>query len=224
MFEAIRQNDGATLRTLARTFIRRGNDPAALLSLDYVFSSPLNLKLQGLPLFEIRASLSLYLDYTRLLNKLRRDELCGEGSNRQRLFGFKVLGRNRYLVPKHTILYEKLVNRSDPRGKSTGGYGCGYDEIHRGITQFVSERVDNRTEIQDRTCRSVHGFAPCLHFLVQKKCSAQKGNVQCAFQHIHLEQLTTNWYHARLRLILLQFQILDSARCEKLDVKRYAWA
>ena len=211
-----------TLRTLAKTFLGSGNNPAALLCLDHVFSSP--LKLQDLPLVEAQASLSLYLDYTRLLNKVRRDESLSEGLNPQRLFGFQVLGRSRYLVPKHTILYEKLTNRSDPRGKSTAGYECGYGEIRRGIIEFISSRIDGRTKIQDDACHSVHGFAPCLRFLVQKKCSTQKGNGSCTFQHIQSEQLTMDWYHAQLRLILLQFQILDSARCDKLDVKRYAFA
>jgi hypothetical protein len=110
MFKAIQGADHASLRTLAKTFIRTENDPAALLCLDHVFSSP--LKLRNLPLVEIQASLSLYLDYIRLLNKFYNDESLTEGSNHQRLFGFQVLGENRYLVPKHTLLYEKLTNRS----------------------------------------------------------------------------------------------------------------
>lgn len=219
MFEAILRGESASLRTLAKTFIELGNVPAALLCLDHVFSPP--LKLRGLPLLEVQASLSLYRDYIRLLNKLRREESLTEGSNRQKLFGFQVLGRNRYLVPKHTLLFGKLSNRPDPRGKSAGGYGCGHDEIRRGIIQFISSRIADRTEIQDDACRDVHGFSPCLRFLVQKKCSAEKGKGPCAFQHIQPEQLTVDWYQIRLHLILLQFQILDSAHCDKLDVKRY---
>ena len=219
MYEAVRRADSASLRTLAKTFIGAGNDSAAVLCLDHVFSSPLNL--QKVPLAEVQASLSLYLDYIRLLNKLWRNESVAEGSNRQRLFGFKVLGRNRYLVSKHTLLHGKLSSRSDPRGKSTDGYECGYDEIRRGIVQFVSGRINHRTETLDNTCRQLQGFSPCLSLLIQKDCSRQKGTGTCPFQHIQPEQLTVDWYHARLRLILLQFQILDSARCEKLDTKKY---
>jgi len=222
MYEAIRHYDSATLRTLAKTLIERGDDPAALLCLDRAFSSL--LKLQGLPLVEVQASLSLCFDYIRLLNKIRRDESLVEGSNCQRLFGFQVLGRNRYLVPKHTILYKKLANQSDLRGKGTAGFERGYDDIRRGIIQFISGRIDDRAENQDNACRGVHGFAPCLRYLVQKKCTTQGGNGSCTFQHIQSEQLTVDWYRAQLRLILLQFQILDSARCDKLDVKRYAFA
>ena len=218
MFEAIKRVDRASIRALAETFIGTGNDPAALLCLDHVFSSP--LKLRGLPLAEVQASLSLYLAYIRLLDKFRHDESLAEGSNRQRLFGFQVLGRNSYLIPENTILHGRLINRSDSGGKSVGGHGYGYDEIRRGITQLISSRIDGRTETQNKACRDVHGFSPCFDLLVQKRCP-QKGKEPCTFQHVQPEQLTVNWYHARLRLILLQFQILHSARCDKLDVKKY---
>ena len=218
MFKAIQRADRESLRTLAKTFIGIGNDLAALLCLDHVFSSP--LKLRGLPLAEVQASLSLYLAYIRLLDKFRHDESLAEGSNRQRLFGFQVLGRNSYLVPENTLLHGRLINRSDSGGKSVGGHGCGYDEIRRGITQLISSRIDGRTETQNKACRDVHGFSPCFDLLVQKRCP-QKGKEPCTFQHVQPEQLTVNWYHARLRPILLQFQILHSARCDKLDVKKY---
>ena len=218
MFKAIQRADRESLRTLAKTFIGIGNDLAALLCLDHVFSSP--LKLRGLPLAEVQASLSLYLAYIRLLDKFRHDESLAEGSNRQRLFGFQVLRRNSYLIPENTLLHGRLINRSDSGGKSVGGHGCGYDEIRRGITQLISSRIDGRTETQNKACRDVHGFSPCFDLLVQKRCP-QKGKEPCTFQHVQPEQLTVNWHHARLRLILLQFQILHSARCDKLDVKKY---
>ena len=219
MFKAVGCADSASLRTLAKIFIGMGNDPAALLCLDHVFSSPPNLR--KIPLAEVQASLSLYLDYIHLLNKLRPNKSSAEGLNRQRLFGFKVLGRNRYLVSKHTLLHGKLSSRFDPSGKSMDGYECGYDEIRQGIVQFISSRIDYRTETLDNACRELRGFSPCLSLLVQKDCSPQKGMGSCPFQHIQPEKLTVDRYHARLRLILLQFQILDSARCENLDTKKY---
>lgn len=218
-FKAIQRADHASLRTLARTFIRAGNDPVALLSLDHVFSSP--LVLQGLPLTEIQASLSLFLDYIRLLNKFRRDESLVEGSDHQRLFGFHVLGEDSYLAPEHTPLYEKLTNQSGSNRKSMGGYKCGYDELSWGIIQLISSRIRNRTEIQNGACRDVHGFSPCLRLLVQNKCDPPKEKGLCVFQHIRPEQISTDWYHARLRLILLQFQVLDSARCYDWYVTKY---
>ena len=219
MFQAIQRADYSTLRTLAKTFIGAGNDLAALLCLDHVFSSA--PELTNLNLIEIQASLSLYLAYIRLLSKFRHDESLAEGSNRQRSFGFQVLGRNSYLVPENTLLHGKLTSRSDSGGKSVGGHGCSYDEIRRGITQLILSRIDGRTETQNKACRDVHGFSPCFDLLIQKRCNPQKGKEPCTFQHVQPEQLTVDWYHARLRLILLQFQILDSARCDKLDVKKY---
>jgi len=222
MFQAIRRADHASLRTFAKTFIGMGNDPAALLCLDHAFSSPLELR--NLPFSEIDALLSLYFHYIRLLNKFRRDKSLAQDSSHQRLFGFQMLGKNRYLAPRHSTLHEKLTNQSGSSRKGTDGHACGSDDLRRGITQLISARISNRTEAQDGACRSVHGFSPCLHLLIEEKCDSPDGEGSCSFQHIQREQLTSDWYNARLRLILLQFRILNLARCDNLDVKRYVLA
>ena len=212
MFKAIQRVDRTNLRVLAKTFIETGEDTAALLCLDHVFSSPLMLR--GLSLVAAQALLSLYLDYVRLLNKFRRNESLAEGSNHQRLwlFGFQVLEEDRYLVPEHTLLHGELTSQFGSSRKGVDGYRCSYDELRRGIIRLISSRIRDRTEIQNGACWDVHGFSPCLRLLLQRKCDPPKGKGPCTFQHIQPEQLTVDWYHARLRLILLQFQILDSAR------------
>ena len=101
------------------------------------------------------------------------------------------------------------------------GYACGSDELSQGIIELISNRILDRTRIQNDTCRNVHGFSPCLRLLVQKECNPPEEHWPCTLQHIQPEQLTVDWYHARLRLILLQFQILDLARYDGLDVKKY---
>lgn len=199
-----------------------GNDLVALLCLDHAFSSP--LKLRGLPLAEVQASLSLYLEYVRLLNKFRRDESLAEGSNRQRLFGFQVLGRNSYLVPERTLLHERLANQSSSNRRSAVGYRFDYNELSGGITRLISSRTFDRTKVQNGTCYDVHGFSPCLRLLFQKRCEPPKGQGPCPFQHIQPGELTVDWYHTRLRLILLQFQILNSARYDDSDAKKYVLA
>jgi hypothetical protein len=219
MFQAIQRADHPSLRKSGKTFIGMENDLAALLCLDHAFSSP--LKLQNLSLSEVETLLSLYLDYIRLLNKFRRDGSLIEGSNHQRLFGFQATGENRYLAPRHTILHERLTDRSGSGRKGVEGRTCGSEELRRGITQLISDRITDRTEAQNSSCRDVHGFSPCLRLLIDEKCDSRSGEGSCTFQHIKRDQLTVDWYNARLRLMLLQFQILNLARCDNLDVKGY---
>lgn len=189
-----------------------------MLCLDHAFSSALSLRNLSLP--EIQESHTLFFNYIRLLNKLLSDESLTKGSSRQRLFGFQVLGENRYLVPKRTILYKNLIDRPGSDGPSVDGYRCGSGELRRGTAEIMRSRIRDRTKAQDRACREVHGFSPCLRMLIQKECNLQKGQGPCAFQHVRPEQLTVDWYHSRLRLILLQFRILDSANCYELHVGR----
>ena len=219
MFQAIGRVDRASLRALAKIFTDMENLPATLLCLDHIFSS--RPKLQGLPLSEIQESFSVYLGYVRLLTKFRRDESLAQGSNHQRLFGFKALKGNRYLVPRHTPLHDQLTGRYASSAKDTDGYGCGYDELRRGISQLISRRIQDRTEAQNSACHDIHGFSPCLSLVVEKGCNPPDEDGSCTFQHVQQEQLTVDWYHARLSLVLLQFQILDSARYGDLGVKKY---
>ena len=218
MFEAIRSADHESLSTLAKTFIGTGEDTTALLCLDHVFSSP--LELQGLPLDEIEPLLTLYFDYVRLLNKLRRDGSLDQDSSLQRLFGFQALEESRYKAPKYTTLHGKLTERFASSRKVASGYTCGPVELQQGIDQLISSRISDRTEVHDGACRNVDGFSPCLSLLVEGKCDSSRRGEPCTLQHVQTEQLTVDWYHARLRLILLQFQILSAARYDDLDVKR----
>ena len=222
MFEAIRDADYAKLRELAKTFVGTGKDAAVLLCLDHVFSSP--LKLQNLPFIEIQAWLSLYLDYIRRLNKLMAGKSVSQGSDRQRLLGFQVLRGNRYRTPKHTLLHDKFVDRSGPGRKGTEGDTHTSEELRKGIVELIESRISDRTKVQDSACRDVHGFSPCLYLLVGEKCRSPGIEGSCTFQHIQPEQLTVDWYHARLRLIFLQLQILNLARYCDLRVTGYVLA
>ena len=217
MFKAILTSDRASLRAFARAFIEEGNDPAALLCLDHFFSAP--LKLRNRPLDEVHASLCLYLDYVDLLNKLRRSESLAEGSARRRLFGFRMLGTNRYLVPEHTPLYKKAVGGSLSGKKGANGYTVSYNELNRCITYVIQTRILKRTEVQNATCGSVLRSLPCLQLLTQGECTSPKGT--CTFQHIRPDRLTVDWYYARLGIILLQLRILDLAQYDEMNVKKY---
>ena len=168
MFEAIRDADHTYLRILAKTFTRAGNDIAALLCLDHIFSSP--PKLRQLSLTDVHAWLSLYLNYIRLLDRLRRDDSLAEGSKHQRLFGFQVLGEDRYFVPKHTLIFDILTEQSGSSEENTDGYTCAYSELSGGIVQVISSRIYDRTELHNSACRGVHGFSPCLALIVRGQC------------------------------------------------------
>jgi hypothetical protein len=216
MFEAIQRIDHKTLCVLAKTFIKARNDPAALLCLDYVFTSP--LRLRNLSHADIHALLSLYLEYVRLLDRFYRDNSLAEGSKHQRLFGFQVQGDNRYLAPKHTRVYEILTEQSGTDEESADGFACTYNDITRGIVQLISGRIYNRTKFLNSACREVRGFSPCLSFMVRGQC---KWGESCYFQHIQQDHLTVEWYHARVRLILLQLQILNLARYYPWPVLKY---
>ena len=213
MFQAIRHGDRENLRVLADTFFGAGNNVSALLCFDHAFSSTPDL--HGLPLSEIKKTLLLFLSYIRLLDKFLFNDSLTEGSNRQNLFGFRVLGENRYLVPKRNILYEKLTKRSP----DMDGYRCGSEELRRCINNVIKARIRDRTNGLDKACRDIGGFLPCLRLLVQKECNpSRRQGTPCHFQHIQWRELTVEWYRNWFSLLFLQFRILDVANCHDLHV------
>ena len=215
MFQAIQRADYAALCALAKTFIGMRNDIAAVLCLDRVFSSPLELR--TIPISGVQEWLSLYLNYLRLLIKLQGDKSLSNTSNKQRLFGFRALGEGRSLVPKRTLLYGKLASKSGSGGRGDDGHICGYDELRRGINGIIGSRILDRTRFLENACRGVHGLSPCLQLLVQGECNPPDGQELCTFQHIQPEELTADWYHVRRRSVLLQLEILNTARQFYLD-------
>ena len=219
MFQAIRSGDRMSLCSLAKSFTKSGNHPAALLCLDHAFSPPLSL--QDLPLTRIQTLLSMYSCYIQLLKQLLDDESFAEGSNHQRLFGFRAFRQSRYLAPKHTLLYKRLVDQSSSSQQGGDGFICGYNVLRRGIVELIESRIRDRTMIENTACCDVHGFSPCFQLLVQKECNPPDKRAPCTFQHIQPEKLTVDWYRARLSLILLQFRILDCARLHDLDLAKY---
>lgn len=216
MFEAIQNADHTRLGALAKAFIGAENDPAALMCLDHFFSSPPQLR--HLSLADIHALLSLYLDYIRLLNRLWRDDSLAEGSKHQKLFGFQVLGEDRYFVPNHAHIHKILTNQTIGSEEGTDEHMWTYDELSGGIVQLILSRIRDRTMLEHNACRDAHGFSPCLTLIARGQC---KRGESCNFQHIQPDHLTAEWYHARVRVILLQFQILNSARCYPWLVTKY---
>ena len=211
-FQAIHRADYEALRMLAKTFVETRHD-LAVLCLDHVFSHP--FELQGLTMFETQELLSLYLDYIRLLTKFLHDESLPNNLDKQRLFGFQALGWERWLVLRDTVLYEGLTGTSDSSGRGGDGYICGHDELRRGIRVVIEDRISTRTWAEDRACRQIHGFSPCLRLLIQGECDPL-----CSFRHIQPEHI--DLYHARLHLILLQFEILYTTGYSSGAVT-YAW-
>lgn len=198
--------DLVQLRRLAFGFYIRRNSAAALICLDHVFSS--HPTLHKATLVETEALLSLYLTYVRLLVQFWRDDRFSEGSNHQKVFGFEVQQEDHYLVPKNTFIYGKVSAARGMLEDPPAEYSCSREELSRVILRAIVAHIASRTKVQERACYGTRGFSPCLNTLIKGNCTKET----CPFQHIQPDSITVEWFHARLRFLFLEFQILRLAQ------------
>lgn len=198
--------DFGRLRLLGFSFLRRTNSTAALICLDHVFSRPPTF--HKTTLLETEALLSRYHAYVQLLIRFWRDDCLSEGSDHQKLFGFEVQQEDHYLVPKNTFIHGELSSARGILEDPPAEYTCSREELSDVIIHVLLDRIRARVEIQERACRETRGFSPCLTTLIGRNCA----NEACPFQHIQPASITVEWFHARLRFLFLEFQILRSAQ------------
>jgi len=209
--------DIVQLRRLAFSFLRRSNSAAALVCLDHVFSLPPGLR--KATLVETESLLSLYLTYIRLLDQLWRDCQLSEGSDRQKLFAFDVRREGRYIVPKNTFIHGKVSAARRILNDPPQEYVCSHEELGRITSNAILAHIKTRVEKQERACRETRGFSPCLSTLIKGNCF----NETCPFQHIQPDAITVDWFHARLRFLFLEFQILRLAQLFDKGVMQYVY-
>jgi len=201
-------------RLLAFKFLGRKNDVAALVCLDHVFSRPPTLR--KVTLIEIESLLSLYLTYVRLLDQLWRDDRLSRGSNRQKVFAFDVQ-EGRYLIPKGTFVHREVSAARGILDDPPPEYVLSREDLSRITSNVILNHIKTRVEIQERACRETRGFSPCLYTLIGRNCT----NERCPFQHVQPNEITTEWFHRRLRFLFLEFQILRLAQLFDKGVMQY---
>jgi hypothetical protein len=207
MFQSIVHSDAKTLLLLGQKFhYVYKNFSAALLCLDHGFATP--PKVQGIPHAQVASSLHLYLAYIRLFEDVLHYRTPENNPAFRKVFGFRDTEDHLFYIPKNTFLYlhanetRTLSVRSDEEGFSFRDY-----DFRRVLCTALRQRVRERVSAQDRVCRETRGFALCLHFVSSGKCT----RADCYFLHMGSKDLNIQWYNTRIRIFLLQFQIIRLA-------------
>jgi len=199
--------DLVQLRRLAFKFnLGRTNKAVALVCLDHLFYRAPSF--QKATLVETESLLSRYLTYVRLLDQLWRDNEYSEGSNAQKIFAYEIQQEDRYLVPSNTFLHGRVSAARGILSDPPSEYICSREELGRIISSGILRHIKIRVKIQENACRGTRGFSPCLNIFFGRNCY----NESCQFQHTPPNEITLDWFHARLRFLFLEFQILRLAQ------------
>ena len=204
MFRARHKGDFKTLRSLHTNFVGSMNYPAGLMCLDSAFAS--TLPLQGAPAVNPRPELLIHFSYFELLDRLRREDSLDTGSIRQKIFAFQPHQDDQFFVPANTFLHTIFLSKPDTV-QEKGGCVVTHEELRRVLDYEIPEYMRLRAKQQNNAYRRRLGAAPCLAAVTGGGCPKQ----DCQLQHIRPEKMTVGWFNDRIRLVLLEIQILNLA-------------
>ena len=206
MFRARHTADFKTLRDLYPKFVRAKNHSAALMCLDSTFTS--TLPRQGVPTIDSSPELLLHFTYFELLDRLRREDSLDTGSIRQKVFAFQPREDedDRFFIPANNFLHVVFISKPDT-AQEKGGCVVTHEELRRVLDYEIPEYTRLRAKQQNNAYRKRLGVPPCLTMVAKGGCPKP----DCQLQHIRPEKITADWFNTRIRLVLMEIQILNLA-------------
>ncbi|KAH9910160.1 uncharacterized protein B0H18DRAFT_516086 [Fomitopsis serialis] len=206
MFKAIISNDVSKLLKLSEQFRQRHNDMAsALRCLDNAFIAMPNLR--GAPLPFIADTLRHFSVYVNLLHAFASTPNLSDNEGIQRLFAFKAASEDFFLIPDNTFLYAGCVRRWSQgfRGSDQGVLILKH-ELNRLLRHSLQERLCGKVREENELCHRTRAFQVCLPFFAFGRC-----NRECLQEHVVANEYTMDQYNLRIRVILQQILIYNSA-------------
>ena len=205
MFKAMHKADFQTLCDLYPDFIKDEHWSAALLCLDPIFASTLPAK--GVTVADPGPNLSLHLAYSKLLDRLRREDCLDTGSMRQRVLAFQSCEDDLFFIPTNSFLHEVFLPDPDPTQERDDCIVT-HEELRRALEEKIPVFIHDRAKCQNNAYRRKLGTIPCTTYITRGECSKA---ADCQYQHLRQEQITAEWFNARVRLVLTEMQILNLA-------------
>ena len=207
MFIARREADVQILRSLHPEFIKDGHWSAALLCLDLIFASTLPAKGTS-TVAGPGPDLSLHLAYFELLDRLRREDCLETGSIRQRVFAFQPREDDRFFIPTNSFLHSKIFLPNPDAAQERADCIVTHEELRCALEEGVPVFIRNRAKLQHDIYHKRLITIPCIPYMARGDCRKADS---CQYQHLRQEQITAEWFNARVRLVLTEIRILNLA-------------
>jgi hypothetical protein len=220
MFQAIMSGDQTQLRKLGKGFASE-KPFAALLCLDHVFQEIPRFQVSDSP--QIAEVLTVFTTYIRLLRDTALNPDPCHDSAVQKLFGFRHLTENDFLLPTDTFLHRNMLKRGlrPLRWNDEGATISGRD-LSRLFSDCLWERLRDRVLQEDDVCRRAKAFSPCLSYAASGYCNRP----ECPQMHVDVTSLQPQWFNMQVRIHLQQiviFHSLHSVSLHPLDRFRRQW-
>ncbi|KIJ45080.1 hypothetical protein M422DRAFT_207261 [Sphaerobolus stellatus SS14] len=198
MFKAILEHDSKRLRNIAR--MSEVKLDVALLCLDQYLATP--PPLQNDTPEDVVEHLEDYLRYAGLTRSVISN---WQNPDAQRLLGLTKDSdsTSTHQVSTKSILYKHLKH---PESEDVDDpITANNDIIQKKIRQVLGYRLRDRLDDEHRICIRAKAFRPCLNIIVHGSCYRSN----CPNDHIPRESLTVETINVRIRLHLLQLQVVQ---------------
>ncbi|KAH9931245.1 uncharacterized protein B0H18DRAFT_929725 [Fomitopsis serialis] len=203
MFQAIISNDVSRLLELSEQFRRFHKDvTSALRCLDHAFMTTPNLRDARLPL--LADTLHHFSVYVDLLHILAATPDLSNDEGIQRLFAFKTASEDFFLIPRNTFLHGRRWSQGF-RQSDQGVLVLKHD-LNRFLRHSLQERLCTKIREENELCHQTRAFQICLPFFAFGRC-----NRECPQEHVISNEYTMDQYNLRIRVILQQILIYNSA-------------
>ncbi|OCH84449.1 hypothetical protein OBBRIDRAFT_891791 [Obba rivulosa] len=202
ILSATRSGDLDQLSRLGKLSFVKDDVDTTLFCLDRVYSNSLGLP--STTIMELVDTLSQFFNYVCAVRKVAR--YPASSASLQRVFGYRpsetslgkfMLRQGSFL--HHAVLRDCTVSSSKASDKAIMLTG---PELARLLNTALDERLRDRVLKEDSLCRSAAAL-PCVLSAVFKNCNLNL----CDKQHLAIDQLTTEHYHAQFRVLLRQIMI-----------------
>ncbi|KAI0696497.1 hypothetical protein C8T65DRAFT_583394 [Cerioporus squamosus] len=202
MFQGIAIRDHSSLVDMSEKFCASDRLAQALLCLDHVFSTPVQLSPSSLP--EVAIKLQNFLCYVRLLQAISFNTHPSDSSALRRLFNMQVLTEDHFVSPKDSHLLSHVSERLLRSFQTTErGYIIPRWELDRIIRNVLRERLLQKVNEENIICRRLHSLRPCLAYAAYLPCPRDG----CPRHHGELDYYGAAAYNIRVRIHLLQMLI-----------------
>ncbi|KAF8838026.1 hypothetical protein BDN67DRAFT_972122 [Paxillus ammoniavirescens] len=205
MFQAVAEQDRQTLEKLATSFQEKGDDTAALWSLDHFFARlPI---LRSATLQELTVFLGRYYAYARLLFvTVSHNDPIGDHSIRK-LMGITEVSKDEFTIHPGAFLSRQPASTTNDAPASESQSSFSRQTLTRLLRDRMRDHLQAKVDAENKHCCEATVFSQCLSYIMTRNNLCNY--VGCPQEHVPMTALDQAQYNARVGAHLQQMRILQ---------------
>ncbi len=179
----------------------------------------------GMTSQDVSGFLKDFLLFCRTLYRIAVTPNPCQDENICKLFSIMPSGKNYFLLPPGTFLYNELAGTLALLVPNEHGAVISEWDLSQGFKRSLLNRLKARITGENDACKQARAFNPCLPFIINNGHCNRKS---CPNEHLGTASLGQNWFQLRIRIHLQQILVIQGLRMVPINpnerVKQYRYA